>query len=120
MESSTQRASPVPALNWNKFDGRSRRAEYWWFTLGNFIISIIFNVLTAAADFIAIFGLIWALAGIIPGIAAGIRRLHDTGRSGWWLLIAFVPIIGIILLLVWMFTDSDRAANEYGSSPKYG
>ncbi len=63
-------------------------------------------------------GGIYSLAVLIPSLAVGVRRLHDTGRSGWWLLIALIPLIGFIVLLVFMVSDSDSAANEYGENPK--
>ena len=102
-----------------KFDGRARRAEFWWYFLANLIISIAFNVLAAAASFFAILSLIYALAVLIPGIAVGIRRLHDTGKSGWWLLIALIPIAGFIVLIVFFAQDSAPGVNDYGMSEKY-
>jgi len=61
---------------------------------------------------------IYALGVMIPGMAVSVRRLHDTGRSGWWLLIAFVPVIGAIVFLYFMVLDSNLETNEYGLSPK--
>ncbi|TXF83557.1 DUF805 domain-containing protein [Neolewinella aurantiaca] len=105
-----------------EFTGRSRRSEYWYFFLGNMILSIIATMLgVVLGETIGsmLSGLV-SLALIVPGIAVGVRRLHDTGRSGWWLLIAIVPLIGAILLLVWFATDSQPGANEYGPNPKTG
>ena len=105
-----------------EFTGRSRRSEYWYFVLGNIALSIIATMLGfVLGDTIGtmLSGLV-SLALLIPGIAVGVRRLHDTGRSGWWLLIAIVPLIGAILLIVWFATDSQPGANEYGANPKTG
>jgi uncharacterized membrane protein YhaH (DUF805 family) len=106
--------------NYAEFSGRSRRAEFWWFALANFIVNIVFTVLGQATALFTILGFVYGLAVLIPGIAVGIRRLHDTGKSGWWLLIALIPFVGVIVLIVFMATDSTPGTNEWGSSPKYG
>ena len=62
---------------------------------------------------------IYGLAVLIPGIAVGIRRLHDTDRSGWWLLLVFIPIVGAIVLIVFWATDGKPEVNQYGASEKY-
>lgn len=106
------------------FSGRARRREYWFFVLFNFIISLVFvalDFLFGTIDLQAGVGLLsglYALAVLIPGLAVSVRRLHDTGRSGWWLLIALVPIIGAIVLLVFFVTDSEAGTNQYGPNPK--
>jgi len=103
-----------------EFNGRARRMEYWMFALFNFIIAIVLNVLTTIIGepvLIAIPAL-YSLFVLIPGLAVTIRRLHDTGRSGWWILIVLVPVIGGLVLLVFMFLDSDAGDNEYGPNPK--
>jgi uncharacterized membrane protein YhaH (DUF805 family) len=64
-----------------------------------------------------IVGLLYSLALLIPGLAVAMRRLHDTGRSGWWLLIGLVPCIGLIVLIVFFATEGDRGPNQYGSAP---
>jgi uncharacterized membrane protein YhaH (DUF805 family) len=99
------------------FSGRSRRKEYWFFVLFNFLIGIAFGIVDAVVG-LGFLGLIYGLAVIIPGIAVTIRRLHDTGRSGWWILIGFVPIIGFFVMLYFLFQDSEPGANEYGPNPK--
>lgn len=103
------------------FNGRARRAEYWWFFLFSVIISIVLSVIDSfitGPQSIGILGLIYSLAVLIPSIAVGIRRLHDTGRSGWWLLISFVPLIGAIVLIVFFVLDSQPGENQYGPNPK--
>ena len=94
------------------FSGRARRKEYWMFVLVHIIISIVIFIVGSFA--VGLYG----LAIIIPAFAVAIRRLHDTGRSGWWLLVNCVPIIGGIILLIWMVKDSDEGENQYGPNPK--
>jgi uncharacterized membrane protein YhaH (DUF805 family) len=94
------------------FDGRARRQEFWMFALINFVISLILNLV------LGMVGLIYALAVFLPTIGVGIRRLHDTGRSGWWLLIGLIPVVGFIVLLVFFVQDSQPGDNQYGSNPK--
>lgn len=106
--------------NYTNFSGRARRAEYWWTFLLNIGISIIVSVIATAIGAVgAVLSGVVSLAFIIPGIAVAIRRLHDTNRSGWWLLIAFIPFIGIIILIVFLASDGERGPNEHGPSPKY-
>ena len=100
------------------FSGRARRKEYWYFVLWYMIISIGLAIIGYAIGIGGILQGIYALAVLIPNLAVAVRRLHDTGRSGWWLLIGLIPLIGAIVLLVFMFTDSHPGENEYGPSPK--
>ena len=106
------------------FSGRARRQEYWLFVLFNIIAGIIVGVIsgvlvsvTNVAAF-AFLGTIYNLAVLIPGFAVLFRRLHDTGRSGWWWLISFIPLIGIIVLIVFCCFDSQPGDNQYGPNPK--
>lgn len=101
---------------WKKyavFDGRSTRSEYWLFTLGNMLAGVIFGLLGAE-----LLSALYTLAALIPGIAVSVRRLHDIGRSGWWLLIVLLPIVGLIVWIVFMVTDSQPGGNQYGGNPK--
>ena len=100
------------------FNGRARRTEYWMFVLFNIIISFVLGFVEGLVGGPGVIGLLYGLAVLIPGIAVAVRRLHDTDRSGWWLLIAFVPIIGAIVLLVFMVQDSKSGQNQYGTNPK--
>jgi uncharacterized membrane protein YhaH (DUF805 family) len=93
------------------FNGRARRSEFWWWVLATEILNIVFRLSVPAL------GLLLALAIIVPNIAVGCRRLHDTGKSGWWQLIAFT-IIGIIPLIVFFAQDSTPGDNKYGPNPK--
>ncbi len=107
------------------FKGRSRRSEFWFFVLFSAIVRAIANVIdailhTGNANTGGVVSTLVFLALIVPSLAVGARRLHDTGRSGWWLLIALIPLVGIILLIVWWAQDS-HPDNQYGPSPKqYG
>jgi uncharacterized membrane protein YhaH (DUF805 family) len=106
--------------NYANFEGRARRAEFWWYALANIIIGIVFNILIAISGIFWVLDIIYGLAVLIPGIAVGIRRLHDTDKSGWWLLIGLVPFVGIIVLIVFFATEGSRPANQWGQSPKFG
>jgi uncharacterized membrane protein YhaH (DUF805 family) len=106
------------------FAGRARRSEYWFFFLFTVIVGAIGGVLDAILGFRG--GLyggtgpvqgILQLALLVPSLAVGARRLHDTGRSGWWQLLGLIPIIGWIVLLIWFVQDS-RPANQHGPNPK--
>lgn len=106
------------------FSGRARRQEYWLFVLFNIIAGIIVGVVSGVLVSVtnvtafAFLGTIYNLAVLIPGFAVLFRRLHDTGRSGWWWLIAFIPFIGWIVLLVFCCLDSQPGENQYGPNPK--
>lgn len=103
------------------FSGRSRRREYWLFLLINiligFVIGFMFGVI-GFPDIGTIVSVVYSLAILIPGLALSFRRLHDTGRSAWWLLIAFIPVIGAVVLLVFYALDSQPGDNKYGPNPK--
>jgi uncharacterized membrane protein YhaH (DUF805 family) len=98
------------------FSGRARRQEYWMFTLVNIIIMFV-AFLVANMIHIPWLGFLYWVAVIIPSLAVGVRRLHDTGRSGWWLLIAFVPVVGGLILLYFFVIDGE-GDNTYGPNPK--
>jgi uncharacterized membrane protein YhaH (DUF805 family) len=110
------------------FSGRARRSEYWWFV----VFSILVNVVTTLLDNVlgttmgsddalynaGIIGTIAGLALLLPSLALAVRRLHDTDRTGWWLLIVLVPFLGAIVLLVFFVLDSTPGANRFGPNPK--
>ena len=102
------------------FSGRARRSEYWYFALFNFIISLVLSILfnVSGLKFFQILSSLWSLAVLIPGLAVGVRRLHDINKPGPWILIALIPIVGWILLIVWYCKDSDPGENDYGPNPK--
>lgn len=106
------------------FNGRARRKEYWFFVLFSIIITIVLSFTDAMIGLfdmesgIGLLSGIYSLAVLVPSISVGVRRLHDTNRKGWWLLIGLVPLIGIIILLVFMVLDSSPGDNNYGANPK--
>lgn len=103
------------------FRGRSRRAEYWWFFLFTIILQIVLMAFTAAMPTIGgILSLLVLLALIIPGLAVTIRRFHDLDKSGWWILIGFVPILGFILLIYWFTQRGTVGDNRFGPDPLAG
>lgn len=104
--------------NYAGFGGRARRAEYWTFAVINFVITLVLDLIGMAAKLGAILGLVYGLAVLIPSLAVSVRRLHDTGRTGWWLLIALIPFVGAIVILVFMLLPGERGDNTYGPDPK--
>ncbi len=105
------------------FSGRARRTEYWMFLLGNVVIALVLGVIegivgVALDSDLSLLSTVYSLAVLIPSLAVSVRRLHDTSRSGWWLLLGLVPIIGVIVLLVFMVQDSHPGDNQYGPNPK--
>ncbi len=106
------------------FEGRARRKEYWFFVL--FYI-LVFLVLSAVDGLIGTYnvdagvgllGGLYILATLIPSLAVMVRRLHDTDRSGWWVLIGLIPLLGNLVLLVFMCLDSQPGGNRFGPNPK--
>ena len=107
------------------FSGRARRAEYWWFTLFNVIVSIVISVVElslsdGSAEFGGPLSLIYSLAVLLPGVAVGVRRLHDVGRSGWWTFILLIPLVGVIMFIYWTTKLGDDGSNFYGPDPLSG
>jgi len=103
------------------FTGRSRRKEYWGFFLVNFVIALLLDIPEALYPRSLILALLPAAYGVLtffPWLGVTVRRLHDTNRSGAWLLIALIPIIGAIVLLVFFGQDSSPGRNQYGPNPK--
>ncbi|WP_282694978.1 DUF805 domain-containing protein [Streptomyces sp. CC208A] len=103
--------------NYAGFSGRARRKEYWMFFLFNAIVALLLGGLSVAVE-TTIPYMIYVLAIIVPSLAVSVRRLHDTGRSGWWLLFAFVPVVGGITLFVFTVLEGQNTENEYGPDPK--
>ena len=107
-----------------EFSGRAQRAEYWYFILfylliyiGVTIIDRILGTYSSTAG-VGLLQTLFSLGVLIPSIAVGVRRLHDTDRSGWWVLIAFVPLIGAIVLLIFTVQEGTAGDNQYGPNPK--
>ena len=105
------------------FSGRARRSEYWFFFLFTLLVSVILGFTEGFLGIFpntdqAILANIFALLVLIPSIAVGVRRLHDTNHSGWLYLLIIIPIIGFIILLFWFCKNSDEEDNRFGSNPK--
>ena len=90
------------------FSGRAGRAEFWWYFLFVVVVAVVLSLITW------LLYVLFLLATIIPTLAVEVRRLHDTGRSGWWLLVGLVPLVGWIVLLYFYAQPGDPAANQYG------
>jgi uncharacterized membrane protein YhaH (DUF805 family) len=104
------------------FRGRARRTEYWMFTLVNTAVSIVLilidTLIGTTYQGLGLLQLLYSLGLLVPALAVGVRRLHDTGCSGWWTLLALIPIVGSIVLLVWFATAGRPGPNSYGPDPK--
>lgn len=113
------------------FSGRARRTEFWMFVLFNAIAIVILTILDnlfglssssmyGGSIYVSggILTALYQLAVLVPSLAVGARRLHDTGRSGWWQLIGLIPLVGIIVLIVFWATDGDPSPNQHGVNPK--
>jgi uncharacterized membrane protein YhaH (DUF805 family) len=110
--------------NYAKFDGRALRSEFWWFVLFYVLVSVVVIVVASIGGIrsttytIGLVGLaIFGLLTLIPYLAVSVRRLHDTNRSGWWLLLSFVPF-GSLVLLIMFALDGTPGPNKYGPDPK--
>jgi len=102
--------------NYVGFSGRARRSEFWWYVLFLVIVDVVAAILNNVLGTMLISTIV-GLALLLPNLAVGARRLHDTGHSGWWQLIA-LTLVGVILLIVWWVGDSQPGQNKYGPNPK--
>ena len=106
------------------FHGRARRKEYWYFILLSSIISTVLTIVDSltgtfsTASEVGLLGGIYLLATLVPSLAVTVRRLHDTNRSGWWILLGLLPVVGVIILIVFLALDGSPQINDYGASPK--
>lgn len=105
--------------NYVKFNGRSTRAEYWWFVLFLFIGGVVLGTIDTFLGTGALQTL-FNLVTLIPGLALGARRLHDIGRSGWWQLLWFVILVGWIILIIWTIKQGQQGPNKHGLDPRSG
>lgn len=103
--------------NYVGFSGRARRTEFWMFVLFNVIVSVILSIIDRLIGN-NILGYIYALAVLLPSLAVAVRRLHDTDRTGWWILIGLIPVIGAIVLIVFYAMPGTVGPNRYGADPK--
>lgn len=121
----------MPFRRFADFEGRSRRMEYWMFTLLNFLVIMGGFALAVALSMgsdepppaaMAVFAVlgVYVLATIIPSLAVQVRRFHDQGKSGWFILLGFIPGVGGLILIVFMCIEGERGSNQYGDDPKQG
>ena len=106
-----------------QFAGRARRAEFWYFLLVNIGVSFLLGATDALLGFVddqgnGLLSSLYGLAVFLPSLAVGTRRLHDTGRSGWWQLLFLIPLVGLIVLLYWFALPGGTGYNLYGDDPK--
>ncbi len=94
------------------FNGRAARPEFWWFMLAQFVVGLILNLVSP------MLGGLFSLAMLVPSLAAGSRRLHDIGKTGWLQLLALIPLVGWVILIYWAAQPGDPAANQYGPPPQ--
>ncbi|MEG2173935.1 MAG: DUF805 domain-containing protein [Oscillospiraceae bacterium] len=111
--------------NYFNFSGRARRKEYWMFALFNIIISFVLKMVDQGIGLsitqqVGVLSGIYGLFVMIPSLSLLFRRLHDVGKSAWWLLIVIIPVIGWIWLLVYTLMEGAAGDNQYGSNPKRG
>jgi len=115
-----------PLQKYVDFSGRAPRAEYWWFYLLTIIVVVVTMIVDSlvGSDFGGTgYGMVTALAGLallLPSLGVSIRRLHDTDRSGWWLLIGLIPFIGAIVLLIFFVSGGTKGDNRFGADPYAG
>ena len=100
------------------FDGRARRKEYWMFVLFNIVIAAALAIVGRVIGLDGVLRALYTLGVLIPSLAVSVRRLHDTGRSGWWLLVVLVPLVGWLIVLYFMVQPGETAENRYGPDPK--
>jgi uncharacterized membrane protein YhaH (DUF805 family) len=100
------------------FQGRARRAAFWYFILGNIIVGIVLGVIEGAAHLGQMLSFIYSLVVSLPSLAVTVRRLHDTDRSGWWILLSAIPLIGWAVLIYWYCVEGTHGPNAYGPDPK--
>ncbi|SEF94697.1 DUF805 domain-containing protein [Vibrio hangzhouensis] len=106
--------------NYANFKGRATRTQYWSYVLVSFVVALVCHILdrviSGGNEQFGLFGTLYSLAVLVPSLAIGCRRLHDTGRSGWWLFLYLIPLIGAIVLIIFFIISSDQD-NEYGPAP---
>ncbi|MBD5359594.1 MAG: DUF805 domain-containing protein [Bacteroides sp.] len=98
------------------FNGRASRSEYWWFCLFTFIVSAALAVIGGVLN-ITWLGYIWSLATLLPSLGLSVRRLHDIDKSGWWIFLGLIPLVGAIILIIWACKESQPYDNQYGPVP---
>ncbi|MBX3177617.1 MAG: DUF805 domain-containing protein [Candidatus Hydrogenedentes bacterium] len=106
--------------NYTGFSGRAHRTEFWMYVLFTVIVVVVLSIIEGIVGLTGILTTLYYLGTLLPNIAVSMRRLHDTDRSGWWLLIGFIPFIGAIVLLIFYCLDGTPGSNRFGADPKGG
>jgi len=118
--------------NYFTFSGRSRRSEYWWFLLFCVIVAVVIGLVegggtTHVGDGVAMaayqggpIATVWSLVNFFPSLSVAVRRLHDLDKSGWWVLLILIPLVGAIILIVWFATKGTSGGNRFGPDPMLG
>ena len=116
--------------NYVNFSGRAQRSAYWWWVLFQVGVGLAIALIEGGGSFSrgagsmqfavvgGTFSMIWSLINLLPGLAVAVRRLHDLDKSGWWLLIGLIPLVGAIILLVWFCSRGTGGANRFGADPR--
>ena len=102
------------------FSGRAQRSEFWWFYLFNIIGSVVTNIIDTSIIGMPATSILWMLGLLLPGIAVSVRRMHDLDKSGWWIFIVLIPIVGIILYIYWFVQRGTVGDNRFGPDPLAG
>ena len=117
----------LPLRRYADFNGRSRRKEYWMFILGVIIVAVVLGVIEGAMGMSGMVGGVYGplttlllLAVLIPGIAVQVRRFHDQDKSGWFVLLGLIPLLGGLIVLVFMCLEGTKGPNRFGDDPKGG
>lgn len=104
--------------NYINFNGRAARSEFWYWSLFTTLVTIVVDIIDyGVGSGAGLLGELWGLATLLPGLAVGARRLHDTDRSGFWLFIGLLPLVGWIVLIVWWCLRGTSGSNQYGADP---
>ncbi|MDR1613769.1 MAG: DUF805 domain-containing protein [Planctomycetota bacterium] len=117
MDAANQFYIDVLKTKYAAFDGRARRKEYWMYVLFNAIAAVAAMIIDNIIGF-PFFYILYGLAVLVPSIAISVRRLHDIGKSGWWIIIALVPLVGVVILFVFSVMEGQKGQNQYGPDPK--
>jgi uncharacterized membrane protein YhaH (DUF805 family) len=116
VKTNVEQAVRISLSKFADFSGRASRSEYWYLVLPLVVISIVLNLVDSLIFEMSILSLIFGLATLVPTVSAGVRRLHDTNRSGWWMLIALVPVVGLVLIY-FLCQPGTPGQNQFGSEP---
>lgn len=113
-------AIPTVFRKYATFNGRADRSEYWWFALGCFIVNVVLNTLFSLTGIKLFYFLdaVFGLAVLVPSLAVCVRRLHDVNKSGWWIFISLIPLVGWVWIIWLLATPSYPETNEYGPVPQ--